>query len=554
MEPQAEAQLVEEYLKLVDQFGPKSPQVLAFEERHKADPGAVALFSTVWDLDRSGRRAWWKQKAIILAAVLLFLALPLGIGVWAGVSGMESSLAEAKRESTQFREDWAILRDKHDRLHGDYAKLAKLVKQQEEEIGHYAVAKKEIEQLHRALAEVRASWGKSEQQVAELLVEKKKLNAEVLALREEVKLYANAKTEIDRLKDAFEQESVARKKSEKRTDELLVEKAKLTADVRALRQEIDSYADSKKEITRLQVALGKEKLAREKSEKQATNLLAEKGRLKDDLKQENGKRLQAETALADARAAHKRLQDGWRTASNRAYTEQLIYWASQLRNEPLWGSDYGKLNPPPNIDKMEGEHYLLALWRERRGEEGKYRDELRQVPQKDRWHDLATMELRALEGDPGSMVAWLGKLEKQIRTSKAFLPTNLLIQRAVGQQAALRLHQKVKPMMPALLNGAASKDMDTRKAAIATLGHIGPRAAEAVKILLDALRDPSPAVRWEAASTLGQIGPSANNALLTLGELVRRGDKDRSVQIAVERAIFRIDPRGLKSSPFEMKK
>ncbi|MBZ5590117.1 MAG: serine hydrolase, partial [Acidobacteriia bacterium] len=81
-------------------------------------------------------------------------------------------------------------------------------------------------------------------------------------------------------------------------------------------------------------------------------------------------------------------------------------------------------------------------------------------------------------------------------------------------------------------------DRDVRRGAAEALAEPGPKAAQAIPDLINALRDLDPAVRWHSAVALGSIGPEAVAPLI--GAL-RKGDGTTRGGAAL--ALARIGPR-----------
>lgn len=94
------------------------------------------------------------------------------------------------------------------------------------------------------------------------------------------------------------------------------------------------------------------------------------------------------------------------------------------------------------------------------------------------------------------------------------------------------------PAVPALAR-ALSRD-DTNAVVAAALARIGPAAAGAVGVLLEALRGENPDRRWRAARTLGRIGPAAAPAVPALAAAL--GDPNGAVRQHAARALGRIGP------------
>jgi len=84
----------------------------------------------------------------------------------------------------------------------------------------------------------------------------------------------------------------------------------------------------------------------------------------------------------------------------------------------------------------------------------------------------------------------------------------------------------------------------TRNGAAYQLAHMGPAAAPAVPALIEALQDPSAAVRYPVTIALREIGPAAKAAVPALKK-VMDDDVNDEVAASAKRAILRIDPTAL---------
>jgi HEAT repeat protein len=84
----------------------------------------------------------------------------------------------------------------------------------------------------------------------------------------------------------------------------------------------------------------------------------------------------------------------------------------------------------------------------------------------------------------------------------------------------------------------------TRNAAAYEISGLGPAAVSAVPALIEALEDPSAAVRFPVTVALGEIGPAAVGAVPRLRKMM---DEDMNDEIAAsaKRAIRRIKPEAL---------
>jgi lysophospholipase L1-like esterase len=135
---------------------------------------------------------------------------------------------------------------------------------------------------------------------------------------------------------------------------------------------------------------------------------------------------------------------------------------------------------------------------------------------------LARIELKA--EDVPELVAALGSADSYVVAFAAWSLGNL---GAAAERAVPALAQTL------------SRD-DTNAVVAAALARIGPAAAGAVGVLVDALRSENPDRRWRAARTLGRIGPPSEPAVpLLIGAL---GDANNAVRQHAARALGRIGP------------
>lgn len=111
---------------------------------------------------------------------------------------------------------------------------------------------------------------------------------------------------------------------------------------------------------------------------------------------------------------------------------------------------------------------------------------------------------------------------------------------ALGERARDQLAKRGAAMVPELRQLAQSEKPQTRMAAVAVLGKIGPDAAAALPQILSALTDSDAAVRVVAAQALGQLGPAGRQAL---PQLIRAaGDPHPGVREAVKFTLKKFTP------------
>jgi HEAT repeat protein len=85
-------------------------------------------------------------------------------------------------------------------------------------------------------------------------------------------------------------------------------------------------------------------------------------------------------------------------------------------------------------------------------------------------------------------------------------------------EASAALGKLGKAAVPELINALAEKDFETKEAAIASLGTLGPEAEAAVDALRLALEHPHSVVRTMAAYSLSSIGVRAWPTLMDVAE------------------------------------
>lgn len=94
------------------------------------------------------------------------------------------------------------------------------------------------------------------------------------------------------------------------------------------------------------------------------------------------------------------------------------------------------------------------------------------------------------------------------------------------------------PAVPALTKALANSEVHVRQQAADALGRIGPTARPAVLALIAALKDQDAEVRWRAAVAIGQIGANDSGGVAALAALLK--DNDAQVRDRVAEALGRI--------------
>jgi hypothetical protein len=284
--------------------------------------------------------------------------------------------------------------------------------------------------------------------------------------------------------------------------------------------------------------------------------MGENQSLRDELAKLRGERLSVDKLLAEAQAGREQADKDLQTAraGNRQLnallvaqqTRMLIVQLSEFRNQPrtAWAE---RLTPliPAGPAEGEGGHYLRAMWLDFQGDGNHYADALRSVPANDPWAKLAQVELAGLAGNPTPMIEWLAQVEGDLRGARPAQPQNLdlqLAKRLVCQQAAVRLHQQGRPILPALFHALQSNQLTTRLASLATLSLLGPEATPAVNTVMGFLHDDAPPeLAAQSAYFLGQVGPGAARAMEALARLAQHGSPE--VRDAANKAMAAIQGR-----------
>jgi len=88
------------------------------------------------------------------------------------------------------------------------------------------------------------------------------------------------------------------------------------------------------------------------------------------------------------------------------------------------------------------------------------------------------------------------------------------------------------------MGALGEKGFRIRVAALLALAKMGPKAAPAVALLAEILKDPAPRFRELAAHALGEIGPAAKSAEGPLKKAAN--DPEGTVQAAAKRALHKI--------------
>jgi HEAT repeat protein len=122
-----------------------------------------------------------------------------------------------------------------------------------------------------------------------------------------------------------------------------------------------------------------------------------------------------------------------------------------------------------------------------------------------------------------------------------------LLSTAATAQAQTNIKQGGGPPVPisqliADLKGGAAPY--TRNGAAYQLAHMGPAAAPAVPALIEALDDPSAAVRYAVTIALREIGAAAKAAVPALKKLMDNDINDE-VAASAKQALRRIDPSAI---------
>ena len=281
-------------------------------------------------------------------------------------------------------------------------------------------------------------------------------------------------------------------------------------------------------------------------------LSADLAKARDALKTVGKERESALKDLAEMRDALKtqrtefeeKLQDS-------PYLQALVLEKCSLYRNVKMPKDFDvfeKLMPRKTSSSF---HYASAIWNDYQGKDDAYRRELEFVigKTKDQWSTLASAELSGLSYNPDPIVNWLVDLEGQLMNPpKETSFAVLLLQREVGQQAALRMHLKTKGkarVLNKLIETMEKGKGNEIHAAISACGAFGYEAKDAVPQLVRFIRDvkQESIIQWEATVALGKIGPAAESAVPELMGLTRAG-RDAAAQDAAWQALERITVKG----------
>ena len=157
--------------------------------------------------------------------------------------------------------------------------------------------------------------------------------------------------------------------------------------------------------------------------------------------------------------------------------------------------------------------------------------------------DRARLASRLPSPDPyvSAFAAWsLGNLGAEAQDAVPDLARALARDEtnAVVSAALARIGPAAAAAVPVLVEALRSKDGDRRWRAARTLGRIGPHAEAAVPALTETLGDATVVARLHAARALGRIGPAARPAAAALQRAT--GDADWQVRQEARQALDRL--------------
>jgi HEAT repeat protein len=141
----------------------------------------------------------------------------------------------------------------------------------------------------------------------------------------------------------------------------------------------------------------------------------------------------------------------------------------------------------------------------------------------------------------------LGKIGPGAKAAIASLTKTLRDKESgVREEAAKSLGDiDMRAAVGALSLAMKDQRVGIRISASAILAQLSPQhMGEVVSVLIDAVLDPDPDIRWDAATALGEIGPGARAAWAFLIDALE--DDDQEVRRAVARALKKIDPDAAK--------
>ncbi|HET6578419.1 MAG TPA: HEAT repeat domain-containing protein [Gemmatimonadales bacterium] len=134
----------------------------------------------------------------------------------------------------------------------------------------------------------------------------------------------------------------------------------------------------------------------------------------------------------------------------------------------------------------------------------------------------------------------LNRILGALAAAVLFLTTNAVAQGQTGKKEPVADGRTLSEWVADLKAPAPQ----TRNAAAYEISGMGPAAAAAVPALIQALDDPSGAVRFPVTVALGEIGPAASAAVPRLKKMMDEETNDE-IASAAKRAIRKIQPAAL---------
>ena len=121
---------------------------------------------------------------------------------------------------------------------------------------------------------------------------------------------------------------------------------------------------------------------------------------------------------------------------------------------------------------------------------------------------------------------------------------------ALAQAKPVRVREPMSNGRPlsAWISDLKAAAPQTRNAAAYEIAGLGPEAAAAVPALIEALDDPSAAVRYPVTVALLEIGPAAKAAVPRLQKMMDEEINDE-IAASARRALKRIDPSVVPANP-----
>jgi HEAT repeat protein len=140
-------------------------------------------------------------------------------------------------------------------------------------------------------------------------------------------------------------------------------------------------------------------------------------------------------------------------------------------------------------------------------------------------------------------------LRKQYMTSPSLTLRVLIVGLAISV-AGCRHHKEEQleppPSISQMTENLRSNDKDDRYEAVRALPQLAAKDKEAMTLLISALSDKDPSVRWVATDGLAKCGAAAGDAVSKLAELLTH-DPDATVRYGAAHALSTMQSAGLRA-------